>query len=131
MIAALVVASTLLSAPAYGQQPAWAVAVGRSFCSLRQSGMESREALRAALRHHLPTWLDEMLADGTRIAGMRIAVVIAEECPSLGADLLAGAGAGRGAAADALPQGPPQAKPRSNSQACSSFLLVEGRKQCL
>jgi hypothetical protein len=72
-----------------------------------------------------------MLADGTRIAGMRIAVVIAEECPSLGADLLAGAGAGRGAAADALPQGPPQAKPRSNSQACSSFLLVEGRKQCL
>lgn len=130
ILAALVVAAALDVQPVRAQHPEWAVAIGRSFCGLRQSGMGARRAMLTALRQHLPTWRNEVREVGTRQMGLRIGEVIIEECPQEAADLAEELERQPGGSPPS-PASKTQASPPANSQSCSSFILVNGRKQCM
>ncbi len=92
--------------------------------------MTGRQAVVTALRQQLPLWRDEILEEGTRQAGPKIAAVVIEECPSEAAAMLEEMQGQREATPLDTPPSQPQARP-GRSQACSSYILVDGRKQCM
>jgi hypothetical protein len=103
--------------------PDWAQSVARTFCRNVQAGLEPRQSMRRALEEHRVSLVTPAGAD-LNATSRTVTFAVMERCPEALEPLRSGATtrtAPRGGAAAG----------RDASGACSSFILVGGRRQCI
>ena len=98
--------------------PGWAQSVANSFCTSARAGMDPRRSMRRAIDQHMPSLRSPAVAD-LAATSRTLAFAVMERCPEL-LDALQSAETPRTAPAGT-----------GSSGACSSFILVGGRKQCI
>jgi hypothetical protein len=129
LAASLLVTLTALAYPASASYlPEWAQSVASTFCRNVQAGLEPRQSMRRALEEHRVSLVTPAVAD-LNATTRTVAFAVLERCPEAMEALRSGATT-RTAPRGGGPQGGAPAGGGS-SGACSSYILVGGRRQCI